>query len=280
MNIKNLLCESNDILKKNLIPSYVLDSELLLCKVLKKDRKYLIFNDELNLQNNKITEFKNLINRRLKKEPIAYILGEKSFWKDDFLVKKGSLIPRPETELIVEEVINITKNSHNLKILEIGTGTGCLILSILRERPNLRATAIDISKVCIELARANAKKLGLTKNIKFYKSDVDNLRNDKYDIIVSNPPYINKFDLNNLEDGVVKFEPKLALYGGVDGSDCIKKIIYKSSKILKRKGKLILEIAHDQKNCVLKILKKENFYINKIVKDFSNISRSIVSTKI
>lgn len=280
MNIKNLLCESNDILKKNLIPSHVLDSELLLCKVLKKDRKYLIFNDELNLQNNKITEFKNLINRRLKKEPIAYILGEKSFWKDDFLVKKGSLIPRPETELIVEEVINITKNSHNLKILEIGTGTGCLILSILRERPNLRATAIDISKVCIELARANAKKLGLTKNIKFYKSDVDNLRNDKYDIIVSNPPYINKFDLNNLEDGVVKFEPKLALYGGVDGSDCIKKIIYKSSKILKRKGKLILEIAHDQKNCVLKILKKENFYINKIVKDFSNISRSIVSTKI
>ena len=280
MNIKNLLCESNDILKKNLIPSHVLDSELLLCKVLKKDRKYLIFNDELNLQNNKITEFKNLINRRLKKEPIAYILGEKSFWKDDFLVKKGSLIPRPETELIVEEVINITKNSHNLKILEIGTGTGCLILSILRERPNLRATAIDISKICIELARANAKKLGLTKNIKFYKSDVDNLRNDKYDIIVSNPPYISKFDLNNLEDGIVKFEPKLALYGGVDGSDCIKKIIYKSSKILKRKGKLILEIAHDQKNCVLKILKKENFYVNKIVKDFSNISRSIVSTKI
>lgn len=280
MNIKNLLCESNDILKKNLIPSHVLDSELILCKVLKKDRKYLIFNDELNLQNNKITEFKNLINRRLKKEPIAYILGEKSFWKDDFLVKKGSLIPRPETELIVEEVINITKNSHNLKILEIGTGTGCLILSILRERPNLRATAIDISKICIELARANAKKLGLTKNIKFYKSDVDNLRNDKYDMIVSNPPYINKFDLNNLEDGVVKFEPKLALYGGVDGSDCIKKIIYKSSKILKRKGKLILEIAHDQKNCVLKILKKENFYVNKIVKDFSNISRSIVSTKI
>ena len=280
MNIKNLLCESNDILKKNLIPSHVLDSELLLCKVLKKDRKYLIFNDELNLQNNKITEFKNLISRRLKKEPIAYILGEKSFWKDDFLVKKGALIPRPETELIVEEVINITKNSHNLKILEIGTGTGCLILSILRERPNLRATAIDISKVCIELARANAKKLGLTKNIKFYKSDVDNLRNDKYDMIVSNPPYINKFDLNNLEDGIDKFEPKLALYGGVDGSDCIKKIIYKSSKILKRKGKLILEIAHDQKNCVLKILKKENFYINKIVKDFSNISRSIVSTKI
>ena len=280
MNIKNLLCESNDILKKNLIPSHVLDSELILCKVLKKDRKYLIFNDELNLQNNKITEFKNLISRRLKKEPIAYILGEKSFWKDDFLVKKGALIPRPETELIVEEVINITKNSHNLKILEIGTGTGCLILSILRERPNLRATAIDISKICIELARANAKKLGLTKNIKFYKSDVDNLRNDKYDIIVSNPPYINKFDLNNLEDGVVKFEPKLALYGGVDGSDCIKKIIYKSSKILKRKGKLILEIAHDQKNCVLKILKKENFYVNKIVKDFSNISRSIVSTKI
>jgi len=280
MNIKNLLCESNDILKNNLIPSHVLDSELLLCKVLKKDRKYLILNDELNLQNNKITEFKNLINRRLKKEPIAYILGEKSFWKDDFLVKKGSLIPRPETELIVEEVINITKNSHNLKILEIGTGTGCLILSILRERPNLRATAIDISKICIELARANAKKLGLTKNIKFYKSDVDNLRNDKYDIIVSNPPYINKFDLNNLEDGIVKFEPKLALYGGVDGSDCVKKIIYKSSKILKRKGKLILEIAHDQKNCVLKILKKENFYVNKIVKDFSNISRSIVSTKI
>ena len=155
-----------------------------------------------------------------------------------------------------------------------------MILSILRERPNLRATAIDISKICIELARANAKKLGLTKNIKFYKSDVDNLRNDKYDIIVSNPPYINKFDLNNLEDGIVKFEPKLALYGGVDGSDCIKKIIYKSSKILKKKGKLILEIAHDQKNCVLKILKKENFYVNKIVKDFSNISRSIVSTKI
>ena len=280
MNIKNLLCESNDILKRNLIPSYILDSELILCKVLNKDRKYLILNDDLNLQNDEIIEFKNLVSRRAKKEPIAYILGEKSFWKDDFLVKKGTLIPRPETELIVEEVINISKNNHNLKILEVGTGTGCLILSIMRERPNLRATAIDISKACIELAKANAKKLGLIKKIKFYKSDIDNLKNHKYDIIVSNPPYINKFDLNNLDDGILKFEPKLALYGGVDGGDCIKKIIYKSSKILKRKGKLILEIAHDQRNYVLKILRKENFYINKIVKDFSNISRSIISTKI
>ena len=169
----------------------------------------------------------------------------------------------------------------SIKILDIGTGSGCIIVSLIKERPNVYATAIDLSKEALKVAKINAKLHHLENKIKFFNIDIDKFNSNKYDLIISNPPYINKVDLNRLDDDVRLYEPKLALYGGVTGFENIKKIIKNSYKLLKYNGKLIMEIGDKQKNFnVLKILKKNGFYINSICKDFSGKDRCLVSTKI
>ena len=153
-------------------------------------------------------------------------------------------------------------------------------MSILKEKKGFLGTGIDIDKECIKLGKINAKRLGVSNRVKFFKSDVDNFFNGKYDLIVSNPPYIKKLDLKNLDKDVIDFEPKLALDGGLEGISEIRKIINKSSELIKIGGKLILEIAFDQKNEVVKLLKNKGFYINKVLKDYAKNDRCIVSTKI
>ena len=280
MNIKNAIAEASTILKFNNIESYLLDSEILMSKALKKDRKFIILNSEKNL-NEKIKEhFNFLIKERSKGRPVAYLIGKKDFWKNEFKIKEGILIPRPDTELLVEQVLKITKNKSNLNILDIGTGSGCIILSILNEKKNFYGTGIDISKESIEISKINSKKLNLNNRVKFLKTDIDNFAYGKYDLIISNPPYIDKLSLNCLNKEVIDFEPRSALYGGLDGTSEISKIIKKASKLIKKNGKLVLEIAFDQKKSVKKILTKKGFYINKIIKDFAMNDRCIISTKI
>ena len=167
-----------------------------------------------------------------------------------------------------------------MKILDIGTGSGCLVISILNERRNCTASAIDISKEALKVAKINAKLHHLENKIKFFNIDIDKFNSNKYDIVISNPPYINKVDLNRLDEDVKLYEPRLALYGGITGFDEIKKIIKKSSKLLKYNGKLIIEIGDKQKDYTKKILLKNGYYINKICKDFSGKDRCLVSTKI
>ena len=280
MNIKNLLNKSSkklDFLSNKLAK---LDSEILLSKVISKDRKYLILNPEkkINEENSKL--FNNLIERRKKGEPIAYIIKKKEFWKHDFYVDKNVLIPRPDTELIVEEVLKLYNAKHKLSVLDIGTGSGCILLSILRERKNFFGVGIDISKKALNVARFNAKIHHLENRTKFYKSDVDKFLLGKYDLIISNPPYIKKHDLKYLERDVVGYEPKLALDGGQDGYSKITKVISRASILLKKNGKFILEIGFDQKNKVINILKSNKFYINKTLKDYAKNDRCIVSTKL
>ena len=153
-------------------------------------------------------------------------------------------------------------------------------MSILKEKKNFYGTGIDISKNSLEISKLNAKKLLVEERVKFYKSDVDKFAQGKYDLIVSNPPYIKKSDLKYLESDVLKFEPKLALDGGLDGLSVIRKVIKKSSELLKKNGKFILEIGFDQKSKVIKLLKNKGFYINSIIKDLAKNDRCIVSTKI
>ena len=172
------------------------------------------------------------------------------------------------------------KNKTSLKLLEIGVGSGCILLSVLNERKDAYGTGIDISKECIDLTEINSKKLGIINRIKFYKSDIDNFNIGKYDLIISNPPYIKKQDIKYLEKDIVNFEPKKALDGGLDGLSEIKKVINRSSKLIKLKGKLFLEIAFDQKREVLSLLKNKGFYINKVIKDLGYNDRCVVSTKI
>ena len=280
MNIKNILNSGQNILQQNKISNAQLDAEILLSCSIKKDKKHVILNPNQILRTDQINKFKNLIERRKKGEPIAYLIEKKEFWRNEFYVNKDVLIPRPDTELLIEEVLKIyPKNSH-AQVLDIGTGSGCILLSIIKERPNFYGTGIDISQKSINVCKFNASKLNLINKTKFIHSNVDNFKLGKYDLIVSNPPYIELLSLKYLEKDVVNFEPKLALSGGFDGFSEIKKVIKKASKLIKKNGKFILEIGFNQKNRVKDKLKKEGFYINKAIKDYGKNDRCIISTKI
>ena len=280
MNILEALNKGSAKLKKNNINSFQLDSEILLSEIIQKDRKFLILNYDKELKKKTLENFDDLISQRSKGKPIAYLTKKKSFWKDIFEITSDVLIPRPDTEIIIEEALKLTKNKRNLKILDIGVGSGCILLSLLREKKNFTGVGIDISKKCIDLCRKNSLKLGLNKKVKLFNSDVDNFNYGKYDLIVSNPPYIKSCDLKYLDRDIVDFEPITALDGGTNGLSNILKVINKSSELIKINGRLILEIGFGQKNDVKRILINRGFYINKIVKDFSNNDRCIISTKI
>ncbi len=280
MKIHAALEESNIFLMKNNIRNSQLDSEILMSEVIGKDRKYIILNSNKTLKKKEILKFKSLIELRSKGKPIAYLTNKKFFWKYEFNVSEEILIPRPDTELIVDQVLKMTKNKLKLKFLDIGIGSGCILLSILKEKPFFHGVGIDISKKCINISKKNAHNLKVENRVKFFKTDVDNFVEGKYDLIISNPPYIKKFDLKYLERDVVDFEPKQALDGGIDGVSEIRKVIKKSSELIKKNGKLILEIAFDQREKVKNILKQNGFYINKTLKDLANNDRCIISTKI
>ena len=280
MNIDQAIKEASVDLKKNLIKSALLDCEILMSKVLNKSRKFIIMNPNEEINDNEYENFKKLIFSRTKNKPIAYITGEKSFWKYDFTVNDKVLIPRPDTEIIIEQVLKIYEKKKGINFLEIGIGSGCIILSILKEKKSFLGKGIDISKESLKVCKENANKLGLLNRLKLFNSDIDNFHLGKYDLIISNPPYIKNLDFNKMEDEIVKYEPKIAFDGGLDGLSEIRKVISKSSELIKIRGKLILEIAHDQKYEVKKILKNNNFYVNKVVKDLANKYRCIISTKI
>ena len=277
MQIIELINLGSKKLKSNDIDSNKLDSEILLSKVLNKRREELLLNLNQKVTQKKINNFINLIGRRYEKEPIAYILQEKEFWSKDFQVDKNTLIPRPETELMVEKIVQIFKEKK-IFILDIGTGSGCILLSILSELKDSKGIGIDKSKRAILVAKQNLKKHKLSGKTKFYVRSVDDIYSKKFDLVVSNPPYIMKKDLKNLQDDIKKFEPKLALDGGNDGLDVIKKVIYKSKHILKTKGMLALEIGKGQFKKVSKILKENKFKTRFLIKDYRENIRCILST--
>ena len=280
MNIQSAVIKGTNILKSKSIKTAQLDAEILMARVLGANREYIILNNNKDLEDQNFENFKSLIKERANRKPIAYLLNKKFFWNNEFYVNKNTLIPRPDTEIIIEQILKFTKNKNTLNILDIGVGSGCILLSILNERKKFTGTGIDISKNSLDICKINAKKLLVDKRIKLYKSDVDKFTQGKYDLIVSNPPYIKSSSLKYLESDVLKFEPKLALDGGLDGLLVIRKVIKKSSELIKRNGKFILEIGFDQKNKVIKLLNEKGFYINSTIKDYAKNDRCIVSTKI
>ena len=280
MKILSAINKATKLLNANGIITSKLDSEILISKVLGTERSAIILNTNKELSNMELSVYNDLILQRCKRKPVAYLTEQKEFWKYKFYVTKNVLIPRPETELIVEKVLEFTKNKHRINFLEIGVGSGCIILSILKEKKNFYGTGIDISKKSLETCKINSDNLGISNRLKLFKSDIDNFKYGKYDLIISNPPYIKKFDLKYLEKDVVGYEPLLALNGGLDGLTEIKKVVNSSTKLIKKKGILILEIGFNQSKAVKKILSKKGFYINKVFKDLSKNNRCIVSTKI
>ena len=280
MKIYNAIKQASKVLKKKNIKSSDLDSEILLAKALNKQKEYLIINFDKHVSEEHLKIYKNLINQRSTGKPIAYLTKKKDFWNSEFLVEEGILIPRPDTEILIEAALEIFKNKNYANILDIGVGSGCIILSILKEKPFFYGKGIDISSKSINLSRRNAKKLSIENRSKFIKTDVDNFCYGKYDLIISNPPYIKSNEIKYLEKDVYNFEPKLALDGGLDGTIKTLKIIEKASTLLKGNGKLILEIAYNQRIKITTLLKKRGFYINKIIKDYAENDRCVISTKI
>ena len=276
MIILDLLSSGSKILKSKKVQTHQLDSEIILSSILKKKREQIIINSEEIVSKKNINNFNKLIIRRSTKEPLAYILKNKEFWSKNFFVNRDTLIPRPETELLCDIVIKLFKNK-NPHILDIGTGTGCILLSILSEIIKAKGIGIDISKKAIEVAKKNSKSLELDKRAKFLTRSLDNIRNYKFDLIVSNPPYIKSSDIKNLSDDVRKFEPKIALDGGKDGLDVIKKVIYKSKTILKKLGLLALEIGYGQHSNVSQILKEQGFKEELLIKDYRDNIRCILA---
>ena len=280
MNINLAINKGSKILNSKFIPNPLLDAEILMAKIINKDRNYILLNYSKPINKKDLNNFFKLIEQRSLGNPVAYLIKKKSFWNSEFIISNYTLIPRPDTELVVENALKLTKLRNKLNILDIGVGSGCILLSILKERKDFFGTGIDISEKCLDISKKNAINLKVSSRVKLYKSDVDKFNLGKYDLIVSNPPYIKTSKIEYLDRDVVNFEPRLALDGGLDGLSEIRKVITKSSELIKKNGKFILEIGFDQKNKVINLLKKEGFYINSTQKDFANNDRCIVSTKI
>ncbi len=280
MNYQKILNKGSKILKINNIKSFNLDSQLLLSSTLKIDRSNLILNLDKKINNNETKNFFDFIERRRKNEPIAYIIGYKEFWKNKFKVNNNVLIPRPDSEILVEQVLREISTNSKKKILDIGTGSGCIIISILNDRKTCSGVGIDISKKAIKIAKYNAKIQHLKNRIKFFNTNIDNFNLDKYDFIVSNPPYIKFNEIKSLDRDVRNYEPKIALSGGIDGFSKIRQVVNKSSNLIKKSGKLFLEIGSTQTKEAIKILQLYGFYNNRVIKDFGNKNRCLISTKI
>ena len=279
MKASEIIKIGSNLLKEKKIQSHILDSELLLSKTLNKSREEILINLDQKIGKKNISTFKEFLQRRSKCEPIAYILEEKEFWSNKFFVTKDTLIPRPETELLVEKLLKMY-DGKKISILDIGTGSGCIIISLLYNLKKSKGIGIDISKKAISAAKKNAFRYKLFNRIKLLNKSLESIFEKKFDLIVSNPPYIKRKDIKNLSEDIKKYEPIMALDGGNDGLDLIKKVIYKSRKILKINGTLALEIGNEQIKKVSKILIDNNFRVKSLITDYKNNIRCVIANHI
>ena len=276
MYISQIIDLGSKALKEKKIKSHILDSELILSEILRISREKILVSSDKKLKNTHVLSFNKLLKRRLHSEPIAYILKRKEFFSKNFYVNKNTLIPRPDTELLVEKILKVYKKK-NPYILDIGTGSGCIILSLLQNIENSRGVGIDISKKALDLAKKNAQKMKLNKKCNFIHRSIEKISGYKFDLIVSNPPYIPRHQIKNLSKDIKQYEPRNALDGGNDGLDVIKKVIYKSTTILKKNGLLAIEIGNEQYKKVLQILSLYGFRNRFLIKDYQKNIRCLIS---
>ena len=279
MNYQQILNKASYNLKLKNFKSPKLDTELLLSKTLGVSREEILLNLDKKIDESNLKKFLYYLNLRNQHKPIAHVTNSKSFWKYNFFVDKDVLIPRPETELILEQALSIIPKKSKISVLEIGTGSGCISISLIKERPIIRIVAIDKSLKALKVAKKNAEIHQVKKKINFVNIDVDKHLSNKYDLIISNPPYIKNSELLSLDKDVRLNEPKIALSGGVSGLEVILKIINKCERLLKNNGMLILEIGHKQGKILEKYLKSKSLNRVKIYKDLSGKDRCLVSTK-
>lgn len=264
------------------IDSPRLETRLIFAYVLNKDISEIYENIDTNSTQKE--NILSLVNKRIQGYPLDKILGHKEFYKYDFIVDENVLSPRPDTEILVEEAINLIKTKNLNNIVDLGTGSGCIILSILKDCPQLKGYAVDISEKALTIATENAKKLNITQNIKFIKSswfdkDFINRIDAKFDIIVTNPPYIPSNDIPKLSKEVKDHDPLMALDGGTDGLISYKKIAELTPTLLNNGGYICIEAGINQANDIVKIFTSKGLVLYKIVKDLSNIDRCVILQK-
>ncbi len=279
MILENTIKQASQLLKNHNITSHELDAEIILSDIMGVTREFLIINNRANISKKIVKRYNLAIKRRINREPVAYIIGKKEFWSQGFVVNNTTLVPRPETELLLHKIVNIFKG-REINILDIGTGSGCILLSILKEFENSRGVGIDISSKAIQIAKKNSEKLKLLSRSKFKVFDINKFYLGKYDLIVSNPPYISTKDIKNLSKDIKNHEPIIALNGGLDGLDLIKKVIYKSTILLKKRGLLAIEIGNKQYSKVSALLKFHGFKEKSKEYDYNKNVRCIISTKV
>ena len=286
INVYNLIKPEIARLKQSGSETASLDCRILLSIIINKD-KPLYSHENIYITNSQITKFKHLVEERATGKPVSRITNKRSFWKRDFNLNEETLDPRPDSEVLITSVLkHYTDILDNLKILDLGSGSGCLGLSLLEEYQNALMTFIDISKKSLIITKHNAIKLNLQNRCKYLKldwnsHDWDNhishdLKKSKFDIIVCNPPYIPTNEIEFLKKEVKNFDPMLALDGGLDGLGAYKKIFPRIRKLLTDSGKIFVEIGKGQANSVLKLGSKNNLLPIECKKDFSGIVRALI----
>lgn len=276
MNISEALQKATEKLKENKINEPRREANSLLAFALGKDKTFLIAHSEYELSEKESKNFQKLLERRANREPLQYIRGTQEFFGLDFIVTPDVLIPRPETELLVEAAIEILKTKEKPHFCEIGTGSGCISVSLLHEIKNASAIGADISEKALEITKLNAEKISVSERLKLIKSDVfENIENEKFDLIVSNPPYISIEDFQDLQSEVKNFEPQNALTDEANGLSIIEKIVSETPKFLKSHCYLLIEIGYDQSNQVEKMFDLEIWRSVEFLLDLQGIRRTV-----
>ena len=277
MKISDVLKNTADRLKRADIDTASLDAKLLLCKYLQKDKLYLVVNadKEIEIDNS----FEQIVSRRENHEPIQYILGKAEFYGLDFKVDKNVLIPRPDTEILVERVINFV-GDNLYTVLDIGTGSGCIPITVAANCKNVKAYTVDVSEYATKVAKENAKLNGVEERVTFLNMDIlKDFPDLEVDCIVSNPPYIEDGVIPTLMSDVKDYEPYIALSGGADGLVFYRRIAEKGYEILKKGGLIVFEVGYNQAQAVKEILKNNGFVDMEIIKDLAGINRVVTAIK-
>jgi release factor glutamine methyltransferase len=275
MTLKEVYLIGKNKIKGAGIANPGLEASLLISKVFGIDKIDIYRRPEIEIGWERLKEFEEIIERRIGREPIAYILGEMEFYSRKFLVGSEVLIPRPETEKLVEEALNIIGNISSPRVIDVGTGSGCIAITIGSERSDSMIIASDISFDAIVVAKENAKRLDV-HNISFVHSDFLNfVRERSFDIVISNPPYISETELSRLEPDIRDFEPIVALHGGDDGLDCIRRVASGAISVLKNGGWCIMETGKNHTKEAIGILRTFGYRDISFLEDLSGIRRVI-----
>lgn len=275
MQIQKIIDKTLKELSEDSLQTPLLDIEIILSEILNIDKKNLFFYKNKCLTQKQFDVFNNYINQRKKHKPIAKIINKKSFWDYEFFVNENVLDPRPDSEILIETILKYkTDENEKFSILDLGTGSGALIITLLKIYKNASGTAIDINKKSLNVAKFNAVNLNVSKRITFLQNNWNDNFNEKFDLIISNPPYIGKKTINNLSKDI-QFDPYIALDGGNNGLDCYKYLLQNLSKNCKKHTKIFFEIGSNQLDKIKIILKKNNFNFVRCIKDLFLLNRVI-----